>query len=214
VAEALDHVAALKIIHRDIKPANILLTAQRQAKLADLGLAKQNNEDTAGQEALTMQGVFLGSPAYMAPEQVRNARDVTHAADVYSLGATFYHTLCGSPPFEGRNASDVMTKVLREDPRPVHELEPGVPRDISKLVHKMLSKNVKERPQNAAEFLSALKSAVEGTGKSSKPARRRSVTGDFLPPSRLERFAFFTISALAVIGVMALVVWLIWFRDR
>jgi serine/threonine-protein kinase len=210
----LDHVATLKIIHRDIKPANILLTAERQAKLADLGLAKQNTEETANQEALTMQGTFLGSPAYMAPEQVRNARDVTHAADVYSLGATFYHALCGSPPFEGRNASDVMTKVLRENPRPVHEVEPSVPRGISALVHKMLSKNVKERPQNAAEFLSALKSAVEGTGKSSKAARKRSVTENFLPPSRFERFAFFIISALAVMGVAVLLVWLVWFRDR
>jgi len=160
VARAVDHVAGQNIVHRDIKPANILVSSQGQAKLADLGLAKQTDADEGGDQALTMQGAVLGSPAYMSPEQIRNSREASHVADLYSLGATFYHLLAGVPPFDGRTATEVMTKVLREPPAPLRTLVPMVPHAIAGFVHRTLAKAPKERPQTAAEFVEELKQAV------------------------------------------------------
>ncbi|MBA3847972.1 MAG: serine/threonine protein kinase [Planctomycetes bacterium] len=160
VARAVDHVAGQNIVHRDIKPANILVSSQGQAKLADLGLAKQTDADEGGDQALTMQGAVLGSPAYMSPEQIRNSREASHIADLYSLGATFYHLLAGVPPFDGRTATEVMTKVLREPPAPLRTLVPLVPHAIAGFVHRTLAKTPKERPQTAAQFVEELKQAL------------------------------------------------------
>jgi eukaryotic-like serine/threonine-protein kinase len=157
-AKALDHVGSLNIVHRDIKPANILVSNEGMAKLADLGLAKQVDPDADSQDlGLTMQGAVLGSPAYMAPEQIRNAKDATHSADLYSLGATFYHVLTGVPPFEGRSATEVMTKVLRDMPATAQSVVPGIPLGISQFVQRTLAKEVAGRPMNAEQFVEELK---------------------------------------------------------
>ncbi len=107
-----------------------------------------------------MQGAVLGSPAYMSPEQIRNSRDASHVADLYSLGATFYHLLAGVPPFDGRTATEVMTKVLREPPAQLTSLVPLVPSAIASFVHRTLAKSPKDRPQTAAQFVDELKVAL------------------------------------------------------
>ncbi len=167
VAEALKYVHEQGIIHRDIKPANILVERESgRAKLADLGLGKQVDQDpSATTNGLTMQGVAMGSPAYMPPEQIRSARDATKVSDIYALGATFFQCLTGQLPFDGKSAGEVMGKVLREPPPKVREVAQDVPPAIAAVVARCLEKDPAKRPPSVEAFLDALKSAVANPDK-------------------------------------------------
>lgn len=150
VASALEKAAELKIVHRDVKPANILLTAEGRAKLADLGLAKQH--DSGGGQELTMQGMSIGSPTYMSPEQVTNAKDARAPADIYGLGATWYHLVSGQRPFTGASAQMVQIQVLREEPPAVETLVAGLPPGLARLIARMMHKDWRQRP-SASEVI-------------------------------------------------------------
>src|SRR4051812_6824620 len=112
VAEALKHANHRGLIHRDIKPENVILTKDGGVKLADLGLARLTDDEKWG---LAEAGMAIGTPYYISPEQVRGQTDIDIRADIYSLGATFYHMVTGSVPYGGDNPGEVMRKHV--DPR-------------------------------------------------------------------------------------------------
>jgi serine/threonine protein kinase len=162
IARALEHLHSTDVIHRDIKPANVLITYDGAAKLADLGLAKQlGAEEVNAATGLTMQGVAMGSPAYMPPEQIRSAKDSTASCDLYALGASMFQALTGKLPFDGRSATEVMGKVLR-DPAPLVSIhDPTIPAGVVELIDRLLSKDPKGRPASATALIADMEAVLQ-----------------------------------------------------
>jgi tRNA A-37 threonylcarbamoyl transferase component Bud32 len=153
VAEALAYAdATLGLIHCDLKPENILLTAGGQAKLADFGLAKARHRGSS-----LPVDVVVGTPSYIAPEQVRSGLAGTdRRSDIYSLGATFYHVLSGRPPFSDEDPIKLMVKRLDEDPVPVHLLAPAVSPRVSELLMSMLVRDPQRRLDTYDELVESI----------------------------------------------------------
>ncbi len=175
IAKALEHLHSTEIIHRDIKPANVLITYEGVAKLADLGLAKQLGADEMNSATgLTMQGVAMGSPAYMPPEQIRSAKDSTASCDLYALGASMFQALTGKLPFDGRSATEVMGKVLR-DPAPLVSIhDPTLPAGVVELIDRLLAKEPKGRPATATALIADMEAVLQDPNRTrhGKPAAR------------------------------------------
>ncbi|HVL12765.1 MAG TPA: serine/threonine-protein kinase [Gemmata sp.] len=160
VALALQKAHELGIVHRDIKPENILVTRKAEVKVADFGLSRFFAA-TAAPASLTQSGVALGTPLYMAPEQVQG-QPTDQRTDIYSLGATCYHLLAGEPPFRGATAFDVAVKHVQEHPRPLAELCPDLPPDLCAMVHKMMAKDPADRYPSIREVLHDLAKVRDG----------------------------------------------------
>lgn len=163
VAQALAFAESQAIIHRDIKPDNILLDAHDCAKLADLGLAKSSVDDSGG---LTKTHAILGTPAYMSPEQIQDAKRVDHRSDLYSLGATLFHLLTGNAPF-GRNLSaiNLINKVLNEEAPKASDWNPEVSQASSQLCTDLLKKDPEQRPQTAKALIERIEIIERGEAK-------------------------------------------------
>ncbi|MFW6108221.1 MAG: protein kinase domain-containing protein [bacterium] len=157
VALALDHANAQHLIHRDIKPANILLTREGGAKLADLGLAKRTSD-----AAVTQAGGLVGTPLYMSPEQARGRDDIDARTDIYSLGATLYHAVVGSPPFTGATAAAIITQHLFEKPPSPRAAAPELTDGFCAVLMKMMAKQRLQRYQSAAELLEDIDRLLSG----------------------------------------------------
>ena len=119
LCQALEHLWEHGVVHRDVKPANILIDRNGTARLADLGLAFADDDPT-----LTKTGGMLGTPHYVSPEQTVDPKSVDIRSDIWSLGATLFHALCGEPPFAGASSAEVLSAVLYESIPDPHELEP------------------------------------------------------------------------------------------
>ena len=142
------------ILHRDLKPANILLDPEDQPHVTDFGLAKLVD----GQQGLTITkpGGVLGTPAYMPPEQASGEKDLTTAADVYSLGAILYALLTGEPPFRAATPLDTMRQVMDKTPRPLRSVNAAVPRDLETICLKCLEKDPQRRYDSAGALADEL----------------------------------------------------------
>ena len=172
IADALAFAHGKDVIHRDIKPENILLEG-RHAVLADFGIARALLKARTG-ERLTETGASVGTPGYMAPEQMAGD-SVDARADLYSLATVGYEMLSGAPPFSGKSAQALLTAHLTTVPQPLHELRPEVPVSISAIIQRALSKDPEDRFETAAEFADALAGApLVSPGPSARSGSRRS----------------------------------------
>lgn len=184
IALGLQHASESGVVHRDIKPQNVMVSSpDGSVRILDFGLGRLVDERRT-HFRLTKDDQVLGTPAYMAPEQARDAKSADVRSDVYSLGCTFYSLLIGEPPFGGSSAIEVLTRHDHERPTPVHSLRHDVPGELSDLVERMLAKNPDGRPQQPKEIVELL-STCALRGSAGDPATRRSGMGHV--PSAMDR---------------------------
>ncbi|HZZ81991.1 MAG TPA: bifunctional serine/threonine-protein kinase/formylglycine-generating enzyme family protein [Gemmataceae bacterium] len=150
IAKALAAAHAQKLIHRDIKPSNIWLDAANKGrvKILDFGLARPTNEETH----LTQEGMILGSPAYMSPEQARG-EDVDERCDLFSLGCVMYRLCAGRLPFGGKDAMSMLLEITSKEPASLILANPELPPTLADLVHRLLAKKPAERFASAREVV-------------------------------------------------------------
>ncbi len=152
VADGLAYAHERNIIHCDVKPENILVNAAGVPKLADFGLAKSIRGESG---SITRDGVVLGTPTYMSPEQCSGGR-LDARTDIYSLGATFYRMVAGRDVFEGNDAFSIMLKHQNELPEDPRRYNPAVPNNIAKIILRMMEKAREARYQAAMDVVKAL----------------------------------------------------------
>ena len=145
IAEALDYAHAQGVIHRDIKPGNILVTPEGRAKIADFGIAKLNLAH------FTLPGRVLGTPAYMAPEQLSGA-GVDGRSDLFSLGVILYAMVTGHSPFQGDSATTVCFKVANREPVAASALDLSLPHELDEVIARAMAKDPEQRYQRGAEL--------------------------------------------------------------
>ena len=156
LCEALQHAHENGVVHRDVKPGNILVDRNRRARLVDLGLAFAEEDPR-----LTGSGGTLGTPYYISPEQARDPGAADARSDIWSLGATLYHAVCGRPPFPGESVAEILSGVLYSriaDPR---SLQPRLSKDFALVLRKCLAREPEQRYQEARELLEDLERLVE-----------------------------------------------------
>jgi serine/threonine-protein kinase len=170
LADALAYAHSRGVVHRDLKPENVLLSGGH-AVVADFGIAKAvaaaTQQGAADASALTVTGMSLGTPAYMAPEQAVGDRNTDHRADLYALGVIAYEVLAGAHPFGTRTAQGLVAAHLTEAPAPLGARRPDVPPALAALVAQLLAKEPAARPQSAEAVVAALDAA-----SASPPASR------------------------------------------
>ena len=169
VADALAYAHSLGVIHRDVKPANVLIGRDGDALLSDFGIAKIYSDTSQ----LTGEGMMVGTPAYMAPEQLRG-QAVDARTDIYSLGVVLYQALTGECPFIAETPLAVALMHIHNPLRPPRQLNPAIPEPIERVVLRALAKNPDDRFQDCVVFARALRAAV--AAPAAEPGRPATLT--------------------------------------
>ena len=172
VAEALQHAHDRGLIHRDVKPKNIMIAREGVVKLADMGLARAVSDVEAAEAE---KGKAFGTPYYISPEQIRGDLKIGPPADIYALGATLYHMVTGSVPFEAKSPAEVMRKHLKAELVPPDHVNPKLGAGVSQVIEMMMAKSPADRYQNAADVLSDLRAVRAGE---QPPIAHRDVMGE------------------------------------
>jgi serine/threonine-protein kinase len=183
----LQHLHEHDIVHRDLKPANLMLVPAVRGerdnlfgctvKILDIGLARPLFEDSnPGLERsevseLTQEGVLLGTPDYLSPEQARDPRAIDIRSDLYSLGCVLYHFLVGHPPFPDGNVLNQMVRHATETPKPVRDFRPELPDEIQQILNHLLAKQPAQRYPNPVKAAEALQAFLESDASKPRPSR-------------------------------------------
>jgi serine/threonine protein kinase len=154
VGDALDYAHANRVVHRDVKPANILITNEGRVKITDFGIARLDSSN------LTQEGQLLGTPNYMAPEQIQG-KEVDHRADLFSLGVVLYEMLTRHKPFQGENLTVVSHRIVYDPFTPPRELGQSLPPGVERILTRALEKDPARRYQRAKEMVEDLRRVVE-----------------------------------------------------
>jgi serine/threonine-protein kinase len=163
------------IVHRDVKPSNLFLArdadGKERIKLLDFGVAAFR-QPLRPDSSFTWSEAVVGTPKYMAPEQIVASKNVDARADVWALGVTLYELLAGMPPFDGQTVLAVLNQIEHQEPRPLAESRPGVPPALAAVVQACLAKEPDRRPSNARAFAQALASVGRGSASPLRRGRR------------------------------------------
>jgi eukaryotic-like serine/threonine-protein kinase len=159
VASALDAIHRIGLVHRDIKTSNVMLDESGKATVVDFGLARE----TAADARITRSDLYVGTPEYCAPEQLRG-EDVDGRADVYSLGVVLYEMLTGRPPHDSKSTRVLSRQILLHRAPPLRRRRRDVPKSVERLVDRMLSKDPAKRTESAMEAIRSIDAIADPAG--------------------------------------------------
>src|SRR5436853_533087 len=178
VLQGLSYAHERGVIHRDIKPSNVRIASDGSVKIMDFGIARLQSADVTG------SGAIVGTPTYMAPEQITNGA-ITPATDVFAVGCLLYELLGYRKPFEGETVHGVLYQVLTTDPKPLRTMVPSIPAALERVVGKALNKVPEERYETARQMQSALFSIRAGLSGATETTERLSLRWTPIPSAVL-----------------------------
>lgn len=167
VCSGLAHMHDMSLVHRDIKPDNIFILPDGKIKITDLGIARSGESESSN---LTKPGVMLGTLSYVSPEQLQDARNVDHRADIYSLAVVAYEVLAGQVPFSGDGLTSTLMAIISKEAKPANDVNPEIPPDIASVIAKAMRKKSGDRYLSVLEFDKEFERALsmskpQGTGQ-------------------------------------------------
>lgn len=205
ICQALIEAQKFGIIHRDIKPVNIMCDEDGVFKLADLGLAKQISPNKTV-ESLTIEATGLGTPIYMSPEQFIDAKSCDIRSDIYALGVTLYHLLCGKPPFESDSQLELFKMHSEKIPERPTKINPDIPEELEKIIGKCMGKTPDQRYSTPQEILDDLKRMREGKEILSLTPKGKKSTKKLEQESEEHSRNFFSLPLIMTISLVSILV--------